>query len=48
MAQPPPDGNIDDWGSLADARMYHAKRRHIVGNQADWSLDFGRVAHTVP
>ncbi|OLV19731.1 GGDEF domain-containing protein [Deinococcus marmoris] len=48
VAKPPPDGNIDDWLSLADARMYHAKRRRIVGNQVDWGMDFGDVGHIRP
>ncbi|CAM4446938.1 sensor domain-containing diguanylate cyclase [Deinococcus marmoris] len=48
VAHPPPDGNIDDWLSLADTRMYHAKRRRIVGNQVDWGLDFGDDVHPGP
>ncbi|WP_192930750.1 sensor domain-containing diguanylate cyclase [Deinococcus sp. AJ005] len=48
VAQPPSDGNIDDWLSLADSRMYHAKRRRIVGDQVDWGMDFGDITHLRP
>ena len=37
----PPDAGLDEWLSLADARMYRAKRRRMVGSQVDWGLDFG-------
>ncbi len=41
VAQPPPGGDIDEWLSLADARMYHAKRQRSGGSQVNWGLDFG-------
>ncbi|GGO29447.1 sensor domain-containing diguanylate cyclase [Deinococcus humi] len=37
----PPGRDLDEWLSLADARMYRAKRQRMVGNQVDWGLDFG-------
>lgn len=48
VALPPPDGDLDEWLSQADARMYTAKRRRIVGNQVDWGLDFGDAAYARP
>ncbi|WP_175607426.1 GGDEF domain-containing protein [Deinococcus marmoris] len=41
VAQPPPDAGIEEWLSLADARMYQAKQRRVVGRQVNWGLDFG-------
>lgn len=35
------EGGLDEWLSVADARMYRAKRQRMVGNQVDWGLDFG-------
>ncbi|OLV16792.1 diguanylate cyclase/phosphodiesterase (GGDEF & EAL domains) with PAS/PAC sensor(s) [Deinococcus marmoris] len=36
-----PEEGLDEWLSLADTRMYQAKRRRIEGRQVDWGLDFG-------
>ncbi|WP_075837021.1 sensor domain-containing diguanylate cyclase [Deinococcus marmoris] len=41
VAHPPLGENVDEWLSLADARMYHAKRQRLVGSPAIWGLDFG-------
>lgn len=41
VAQPPPDVGLEEWLSLADARMYQAKQRRVVGRQVNWGLDFG-------
>ncbi len=41
VAQPPPGAGLEEWLSLADARMYSAKRQRTVGNVAYGGLDFG-------
>ncbi|MDV6375126.1 sensor domain-containing diguanylate cyclase [Deinococcus arenicola] len=41
VAQPPPGAGVEEWLSLADARMYQAKQRRVVGRQVNWGLDFG-------
>ncbi|WP_051668787.1 GGDEF domain-containing protein [Deinococcus frigens] len=41
VAQPPAAAGLEEWLSLADARMYRAKRQRIVGCQVNWGLDFG-------
>lgn len=43
VAQPPPDADVEAWLSLADARMYRAKRQRAVGYQVNWGLDFGNA-----
>ncbi|OLV19728.1 GGDEF domain-containing protein [Deinococcus marmoris] len=41
VAQPLPGAGLEEWLSLADARMYHAKRQRTVENVAYGGLDFG-------
>lgn len=38
-----PEGGLDEWLSLADARMYHVKRRRAGDHPVTWGLDFGDV-----
>ncbi|GGO40780.1 sensor domain-containing diguanylate cyclase [Deinococcus humi] len=39
-AQLLPEGGVNEWLSLADARMYDVKRRRTVGRTVNWGLDF--------
>ncbi len=48
MALPSAGLDLDEWLSLADARMYRAKRQRITGNQVDWGLDFGDAGPIEP
>lgn len=36
-------GDLDEWLSLADARMYDVKRRRGAGHQVNGGLDFGNM-----
>lgn len=40
-ARATPETAFEDWLSLADARMYRAKRGRAPGQEARWGLDFG-------
>lgn len=39
-AQPPPEGSLQEWLSLADARMYAAKRQQAASAERRWGLHF--------